>query len=97
MPSNIPFARERLATIADDISDVAPASAVQIRTIIQTLLVRQQSGRRAPTQRKKVTPSIIASVKQIAKDNPTMTMEAIGRRHDIDGGRVSEILAGLRS
>ena len=97
MPTNIPEARKQLAAIADEVQDAAPSIAEEIRFIIRTMMIRQQTGRKAPRQRRAITSETIASVKKMAADYPEMTQEEIGRHHHVDGGRVSEILAGLRT
>ena len=57
---------------------------------------RRPPVRKARRRRRKVTPEIIASVKQMAAQFPDMLLDEIAQAHDIDGGRVSEILAGKR-
>ena len=89
--TNIPLARERLSEIADDIEDYAPLQAQHIRAICTNLMTRAPSKRRAPTTRLTVTPDIEQSVRQMLEQTD-LSQEEIGRRHGIDGGRVSEIL-----
>ena len=57
---------------------------------------RRPPIRKAPRRRRKVTPEIVASVKAMAAAYPNMLLDEIAQRHNIDGGRVSEILAGKR-
>jgi len=57
---------------------------------------RRSPVRVAPHRRRRVTPAIIASVKAMAAQHPDMLFDEIARAHNIDGGRVSEILAGKR-
>ena len=57
---------------------------------------RRPPIRKARRRRRKVTPEIVASVKQMAAQFPDMLLDEIAQAHDIDGGRVSEILAGKR-
>ena len=89
--TNIPLAREFLCEIADEIEDHAPFQAKRIREICSSLMTRVQSERRAPTTRVTVTPAIEQSVRRML-DQTDLSQEEIGRRHGIDGGRVSEIL-----
>ena len=89
--TNIPLARECLSEIADDIEGQMPIQAERIREICASLMTRAPSKRRAPTTRATVTPAIEQSVRQML-DQTDLSQEEIGRRHGIDGGRVSEIL-----
>ena len=57
---------------------------------------RQYHGRRAPVRSRPVDDIMAARVRLFARRYPNMPQREIGRRFEIDGGRVSEILYGKR-
>ncbi|KQS75066.1 hypothetical protein ASG32_08185 [Methylobacterium sp. Leaf361] len=59
-------------------------------------LRRRPPVRRAPVTSKKVTPELRIEIHRYATDNPKESYAAIGRRFGVNGGRVSEIMAGFR-
>lgn len=62
------------------------------------LMPREKAGKPiARATAKKVTPSIMRMVMHTFKRDPTRSNRSIGRKHGIDGGRVSEIINGKRS
>lgn len=90
MSTDIPHARHLLRRIATEIEEHAPSQAARIRLICDEFMTRRPISRRAPSTRSVVTPEIEASVLDMLA-NTDLPQEAIGRRHNIDGGRVSEI------
>lgn len=65
--------------------------------IVGTLMQRDPLTRpKAPAKSKPITDRIKTSIKQYATYHPTMSHREIGHLHGIDGGRVSEVLAGKR-
>lgn len=57
---------------------------------------RRPPVRHAPVAARKVTPEITRAIRATARANPDLTNREIGRLHGVDGGRVSETLAGKR-
>jgi hypothetical protein len=95
--SNIPLARTRLSVIAADLRRKGCfTEAREIGVIITDLLIREKAIRRAPVRSKSVTPAIKAHIKALAAAHRSMSMDEIGRRAGVDGGRVSEVLNGKR-
>jgi hypothetical protein len=73
---------ETIYVLAEEIRDLADATR------------RRFNGRRAGVEAGPVTGSVVAAVKAIAAARPRAPFRKIGLALDIDGGRVSEILAG---
>ncbi|RAK68713.1 hypothetical protein DJ019_01470 [Phenylobacterium kunshanense] len=57
---------------------------------------RQYHGRRASVRSRAVDIELAARVHEFAREHPDLPQRDIGRRFQIDGGRVSEILFGRR-
>lgn len=89
--TDIPYARQLLQEIAGEIRSQYPEQAARIEHICSEYMTRKPSGRRAPTQRRMVTPKIRAAVLEHMHKHPDEPQEAIAQRFNIDGGRVSEI------
>jgi hypothetical protein len=88
----IPEIRDELIAIA---ADLHPVVGDRIRALaLETK--RRSPVRRARITARKVTPELADEVEAFAARNPRLRMSEIGRRFGIDGGRVSEILAGKR-
>lgn len=60
-------------------------------------LRRRPPVRRAPVTSKKMTDELRAEIHQYATDNPKESYASIGRRFGVNGGRVSETMAGFRA
>jgi hypothetical protein len=58
---------------------------------------RRPPVKRAPVKRNRVTPAVKQAVWNAYKADPTRNNTEIGLQFNIDGGRVSEILAGYRT
>jgi hypothetical protein len=56
----------------------------------------RRSYTRAPTKSKRITADVRASVRAMATANPDMAHQEIAEAHNINIGRVSEILHGKR-
>jgi hypothetical protein len=106
MAMKIPEIRDELTIMAAQLQEMAvnlamdaeelQAKARNIRTYVAELY-RRPAVRRAPHTRAKVTPELKRQIKAYAADHPRMHMATIGRRFNVDGGRVSEILGGKRT
>lgn len=110
--SDIPGARQELAGIADAIDELiedikaAPmfrrefeiglqTQAARLRVVVAEKMRRRGYERTTPETANKVTASIVTETKRLAKDTD-WSVQKIGARLGISGGRVSEILNGLR-
>lgn len=94
--SNIPLAREELLKIALDVeSNGDTANADNIRHIVSRLLKRRRGSRSAPAQHARPTRKQVDEVKKLAKTT-SLSQQEIAEKVDLNAGRVSEILAGLR-
>lgn len=90
--TNIPAARVELANIAETLRAKGLGDeADRITALCRDMLTRKPKGRRAPTQRRQVTPEIEAEVKHLLMTT-RLPQEEIARMVGVDGGRVSEIL-----
>lgn len=56
----------------------------------------RRSYTRAPVKSKRITAGVRASVRAMAEANPSMAHQKIAEAHNINIGRVSEILHGFR-
>lgn len=45
----------------------------------------------------RITPEKVAEIRRLHLDNPTMPQHEIARRANVNQGRVSEVLAGIRT
>lgn len=91
--SNIPRARELLHSLADRLHRgliTTTEAASEIMTIVQGYMYRPSPARRAPTQSHTPNEFDRARMRQDAVDNPDVPFREIGRKHGVDGGRVSE-------
>ena len=96
MSTDIPQARRLLKTVLAECSiDDGARSAIEEAL---SVMARSQSfaGRGARLQRAKITLEVVASVKLAVHRNPDLPFETIGQAFGIAGGRVSEIMNGLR-
>jgi hypothetical protein len=57
---------------------------------------RRTPVKHARVSARRVTPEIAREVRDLVRAEPRLTNREIGRRLGIDGGRVSEVLAGKR-
>src|SRR4051794_23880980 len=95
--SEIPKARFLLLEAAKDLERLglaAHADAIRgvVRMMVRLPLVRP----RAPRTAAEVSAPLVAAVKAVAAAYPGEPLRSIGRRFQLDGGRVSEILQGDR-
>lgn len=93
--SNIPEARTQLYKILHRLDSIGHHSeADDILSVIQNLMTRKSPVRRMPAKRTKITPSIRATVKRLAKTD--LHLHEIGQKVGLNPGRVSEILNDKR-
>jgi len=94
----IPEIRELIYELTAESQQLAKRQtqiAKQITKLAQET-TRRSPVRYGPRRRRMVTPAIVTSVKAMAAAHPNMLLDEIAQAHNIDGGRVSEILAGKR-
>lgn len=59
-------------------------------------LSRRKPKRKAPPASAPMTDSLRASIRAYAAANPDATQATVGRKFNVNPGRVSEVLRGLR-
>lgn len=97
MSLTIPQVRDRLNTLVlrqRELADEQQAVAREIEGLIQHMYRR--SYNRAPVASRRVTAEIHASVIATAANLPDLSQQEIAEMHNINIGRVSEILHGKR-
>jgi hypothetical protein len=94
---NIPQVRARLLELAAEQAALAERLAEIANTIVtlETQLYRRNYDR-APVRSPRITADIKRSVRAMASANPDMHYQDIAEAHNINMGRVSEILHGKR-
>lgn len=98
--NRIPHARSVLYEIADELREDGDADhANQIEDVIAGLLFRRATGKPAKARKtaRKITGEVVRDVLEYYAAHPSMHIRDIGRAFGIDGGRVSEIINGLRT
>lgn len=85
---------EAASTLAEE-ARVLINMAMRIENFIDELH-RRPAVKRAPRTRASITPELKKKIKAYAAAHPRMHNATIGRRFNVDGGRVSEVLAGKR-
>ena len=97
MSLTIPQVRDRLNELVlkqRQLADEQQAVAREIEGLIQHMYRR--SYNRAPVTSRRVTAEIHASVRAMADHFPELSHQEIAEAHNINIGRVSEILHGRR-
>lgn len=97
MSLTIPQVRDRLNDLVlrqRELADEQQSIAREIESLIQHMYRR--SYNRAPVTSRRVTAEIHASVRTMAEDFPELSHQEIAEAHNINIGRVSEILHGKR-
>lgn len=94
--SNIPHARELVSGVLQSArSNLTPEERADLRNALR-LMTRRSPMRRAPTERIEVTRKMKKKIVKLARDTEMTNHDiaiAVGLRN---GGRVSEVLQGLR-
>ena len=93
----IPQIRDLISELADEGIKLARRQ-YEINLRINALMQEtyRRSYTRAPVKSKRITADVRASVRAMAEANPDMSHQEIGTAHNINQGRVSEILHGHR-
>ena len=90
--SNIPAARDALLHLAGQIGG---QEGHYIRIIVKQWMYRDDQVRpKARVKRRKICATVRDQIKADAAISLTDNLDEIGRRHRVDGGRVSEVLHG---
>jgi hypothetical protein len=97
MKRTIPEIRDLIAALTEESKTLARRQ-IYLATKIQQLSeeTRRRSHTRAPATSRRVTKLVRVSVRQMAEAHPDMPQQAIAEAHNINIGRVSEILYGTR-
>jgi hypothetical protein len=90
MASNIPEARKILEDLLDRNYDQQEA----IRQALRLMTREITKPRRAYNYRDPVTAEKVNGVQGKSRDDPDLSCDQLGIMYGIDGGRVSEIIAG---
>lgn len=72
------------------------AKALDMLMEAESLMTRPAPIRKAKASSTSITPELAGRIRSFAKKWPKLTYRDIGLRFNVDGGRVSEILRGLR-
>lgn len=88
--ATIPEVRDRLRELAHELA--APELETLARELERRPPVRRSPGGSAP-----MTPDLADAIRADVAANPDATMAEIGARHNVNQGRVSELLAGKRT
>jgi len=97
----IPDVRRKLSEIANDLrtEKVSPHSAAKSIDAIVTELWRKSPRRRAPGMsrtRTRMTPELKIEIKAYARDHKDKDLQSIANHFNVNPGRVSEIVSGMR-
>jgi hypothetical protein len=97
MKLTIPQIREEVQQLTSE-STALTRRQIQINARINALMQEtyRRSYSRAPVTSKRITNAVRLSVWAMAKDNPDASHQEIAEAHNINIGRVSEILHGKR-
>lgn len=95
----IPLARKELLAISRDLIEAGHRGhARRIQDVVFGLMSRDTTDRpRGRTTSARITSDIVRQVHELASQFPDRGHREIGAMLGIDGGRVSEILAGHRT
>jgi len=84
--------------LMDKATDKAMAKrrrATFVREMV-TQLYRRKPFRRAPATARRMSPAVAAHIRQLLRDNPTMSQQEVSEKAGVKAGRVSETLRGKR-
>ena len=80
----------RIPEIRDELSEIASRLAVLVKEL------ERRRGQRAPRNSTPMTDKLAVAIRAYKRANPDATQVDIGRRFNINQGRVSEALRGKR-
>lgn len=87
----LPEVRDALHEISDDLL----ALSEKIKKLSDETRKRP-ARRKAPAKSHPVTPELIKKITHYANENPSASQFEIGRKFNVNQGRVSEVLMGKR-
>ena len=87
------FAPNGYLTCADDSRLHEIADTIDALTL-ETL--RRSSGKRAKSTALKLTPELKERIREYVAEHHNMTNRAIGAHFHVDGGRVTDVMLGVR-
>ena len=90
----IPWAREKILEIAEDLDDRGECLVAFRLRIVELRMWRKYIKTRAKPTARRVTANIRDDVLEYLEEFPETSNRDIGRVFGIDGGRVTEILQG---
>lgn len=98
----IPLARQELLEIASFLRDCGiegmDKPAAHIEAIVNELMWRRSKKKRTARAKPVTwTPKLVLDIQASLLLNPTKHEREIGRMHGVDGGRISEVVHGLRT
>ena len=92
--SDIITARDMLLLVADSIKAREPRAANAIEHIVENLMRRKYTKRKAPVSSETMTPELAGAIRQVHKANLEMSAQEIADIFNVNQGRVSEAIAG---
>lgn len=100
--ATIPDCRDTLTLLADRLRKPFLSLAERTRIahqidMVVTEMYRRSAVRKAPCKAKVMTPAMEVLARAMVRANPDVPMREIGRRLGVDGGRISEAVAGRRT
>lgn len=97
MKRTIPEIRELVRELTEESKVLAQRQTVIAQKISELMEeTRRRAYKRAPATSNRVTAAVRLSVRLMAAAHPEMSHQALAEAHDINIGRVSEILHGKR-
>jgi hypothetical protein len=92
--SDIITARDMLLVVADSIRDREPRAASAIVHIVDKLMRREYTKRKAPITSEEMTDEKANGIRTLSEANPDMSVQQIAEMFKVNPGRVSEAIAG---
>lgn len=87
----------KLPEVADRLRELAERLNCDELNDLADEIARRPSGPRAPVTSTAMTEELCEEIRAMKRDNPSLSHAEIGRRLNVNPGRVSETLRGKRS
>jgi hypothetical protein len=87
----------RLPDVAARLRQLAALHGLAELDALASAITRRSPQHRAPVKSARMTAALSARIAQFAKDHPDMSQAEVGRRFNVNPGRVSESLRGKRA
>lgn len=92
----LPDVRNELHVLAADIEAAGlSVEAGKLRRLAEETR-RRRPVKRAPSRARRITAEVVRAIRDVARSQPDWSNRKIGQTCGVDGGRVSEVLAGRR-